>query len=172
MGQITSFEVLWKCQQVTLSKNCLRLCPSAKTADKLDFFKNASYHLKNSFCFVCRWISRKTGREIRKCLFFYVKIFKDNSVIWTKAIRYFIRFDLSYKLNVTASLGLVLLFQLCINSIFYLCLDLVYLPLNFNSINLFKNITAWKGVKYILTIISIGRRKVWNLWGASVIRGA
>ena len=117
------------------------------------------------------YLERLEGK-IRKCLFFYVKIFKDNSVIWTKAIRYFIRFDLSYKLNVTASLGLVLLFQLCINSIFYLCLDLVYLPLNFNSINLFKNITAWKGVKYILTIISIGRRKVWNLWGASVIRGA
>ena len=117
------------------------------------------------------YLERLEGK-IRKCLFFYVKIFKDNSVIWTKAIRYFIRFDLSYKLNVTASLGLVLLFQLCINSIFYLCLDSVYLPLNFNSINLFKNITAWKGVKYILTIISIGRRKVWNLWGASVIRGA
>ena len=117
------------------------------------------------------YLERLEGK-IRKCFFFYVKIFKDNSVIWTKAIRYFIRFDLSYKLNVTASLGLVLLFQLCINSIFYLCLDLVYLPLNFNSINLFKNITAWKGVKYILTIISIGRRKVWNLWGASVIRGA
>ena len=88
------------------------------------------------------YLERLEGK-IRKCLFFYVKIFKDNSVIWTKAIRYFIRFDLSYKLNVTASLGLVLLFQLCINSIFYLCLDLVYLPLNFNSINLFKNITAW-----------------------------
>ena len=98
------------------------------------------------------YLERLEGK-IRKCLFFYVKIFKDNSVIWTKAIRYFIRFDLSYKLNVTASLSLVLLFQLCINSIFYLCLDLVYLPLNFNSINLFKNITAWKGVIYIQGVL-------------------
>ena len=33
-GQITSFEVFWKCHKVTLSKKCLRLRPSAKTADK------------------------------------------------------------------------------------------------------------------------------------------
>ena len=33
-SQVSSFEVLWRCHQVTLSKKCLRLRPSAKTEDK------------------------------------------------------------------------------------------------------------------------------------------
>ena len=33
-SSLTSFQVLWKCHQVILSKKCLRLHPSAKTEDK------------------------------------------------------------------------------------------------------------------------------------------
>ena len=41
--------------------------------DRLDYFKNASYHLKNSFCFGCWWISRKTGRQLESPYSFMLK---------------------------------------------------------------------------------------------------
>ena len=48
--------------------------------NKWNYLINPSQESKNSFCFRFLQIFRKTGKEIRESLFFYVKIFKNNSV--------------------------------------------------------------------------------------------
>ena len=64
-GQVTSFEVLWKCHFVILSKMCISIWIKV---NKWNYLKNPSQEFKNSFCFRFLWISRKTGRQNQKVL--------------------------------------------------------------------------------------------------------
>ena len=76
---MTSFEALWKYYQVTLSKKCLRLRPSAKTADKkwINWIFSKMHPSIWKILFVLgayEYLEKQKGK-IKKCLCFYVKIF-------------------------------------------------------------------------------------------------
>ena len=60
-----SFEALWKCHFVILSK--MRISMWIKV-NKWNYLRNPSQLFKNYFCFRCLWISRKTGRQSYKVL--------------------------------------------------------------------------------------------------------
>ena len=84
LGQMTSFEVLWKCHFLTLSKKCLRLrpAPSKCLSERISWIISRIHYKISKILFVLgsyEFLAMLEGK-IRKCLFFHVKIFKKNSV--------------------------------------------------------------------------------------------
>ena len=86
LGQMTSFEVLLKCHSLTLSKKCLRLHPALSKclSERINWIISRIPHRISKIIFVQGLYASLAMLEgkIRKCLYFYVKIFQNNSVTY------------------------------------------------------------------------------------------